>query len=189
MAPAFAPHDHDDPGGGGGSDDYLSGLVRRYEGPLILYAQRLLRGDLGRARDVVQETFLRLCREVKGRGLAGEIRGREAAWLYTVCRRAALDVQRKERRMSLIEDQTAAVLPSLAPDPAIAVERTESAADVLRMIERLPENQREAIVLKFGHGLSYKEIAGVTGLSVSNVGFLIHTGLKAVRQRLTGAAV
>jgi RNA polymerase sigma-70 factor (ECF subfamily) len=48
----------------------------------------------------------------------------------------------------------------------------------------LPANQQEAIRLKFQHELSYKQIAEVTQLSVSNVGFLIHTGLKTLRQRL-----
>jgi len=160
------------------AQDWVSPLVARFEGPLILYAQRLL-GELGRARDVVQETFLRLCRTPRG-----DLTGHEAAWLYTVCRRAALDVKRKERRMTLLNDQTAATYPSTSPDPATALERSESTAEVLRMLERLPENQKEAITLKFGHGLSYKEIAEITGLTVSNVGFLIHTGLKTVRQRL-----
>jgi RNA polymerase sigma-70 factor (ECF subfamily) len=40
------------------------------------------------------------------------------------------------------------------------------------------------IRLKFQHGLSYKQIAQVTTLSVSNVGFLIHTGLKILRAKL-----
>ena len=48
----------------------------------------------------------------------------------------------------------------------------------------LPANQQEVIRLKFQHGLSYKQIAEVTQLSVSNVGFLIHAGLKTLRQRL-----
>jgi RNA polymerase sigma-70 factor (ECF subfamily) len=160
------------------ADDWLNSLVARHEGPLILYAQRLL-GELARARDVVQETFLRLCRTRRE-----QVAGHETAWLYTVCRRAALDVRRKERRMTLMNDQTAATFPSSSPDPALALERSESTADILRMLERLPENQKEAITLKFGHGLSYKEIAEITGLTVSNVGFLIHTGLKTVRQRL-----
>lgn len=161
-------------------DKWLSLLVARYEGPLILYAQRLLGGDaLSGARDVVQETFLKLCRTPPA-----DVRGHEAAWLYTVCRTTALDAKRKERRMTLITDQTAAAFPSAAPDPAAAAERSESATEVLRMLDRLPENQKEAIVLKFGHGLSYKEIAGITGHSISNVGVLIHTGLKTVRARL-----
>jgi RNA polymerase sigma-70 factor (ECF subfamily) len=50
----------------------------------------------------------------------------------------------------------------------------------------LPKNQQEVIRLKFQHGLSYKEISTVTNLSVTNVGFLIHTGLKVLRERFGG---
>jgi len=158
--------------------DWLTALVARYEGPLLLYAHRLL-GELPRARDVVQETFLKLCRTP-----ATEVKGHEAAWLYTVCRRAALDVKRKERRMTLMTEESAAAIPGESTDPLAALEQTESTAEVMQMLERLPENQKEAITLKFGHGLSYKEIAEITGHSISNVGVLIHTGLKTVRQRL-----
>ena len=94
--------------------------------------------------------------------------------------------------MSLIADSTtvtADALPSSAPDPATATEHADSAAEVLRMLTHLPENQREAILLKFGHNLSYKEIAQVTGHTVSNVGFLIHTGIKTLRTRLAGTPV
>jgi RNA polymerase sigma-70 factor (ECF subfamily) len=166
-------------------DDWLTATIARHEGRLILYAQRVLAsGDLARARDVVQETFLKLCRTPRG-----EVSGHEAAWLYTVCRRTALDVKRKERRMSLIADDTAQALPSPAPDPATATEQSDSAAEALRALHHLPDPQREAILLKFGHGLSYKEIAQVTGHTVSNVGFLIHTGIKTLRARLAGATV
>jgi RNA polymerase sigma-70 factor (ECF subfamily) len=51
----------------------------------------------------------------------------------------------------------------------------------MRYVERLPENQREVIRLKFQSDLSYKEIAEITNLSVSNVGFLLHTGIKRLR--------
>jgi RNA polymerase sigma factor (sigma-70 family) len=173
----------DDAARDGSADRWIGSVVSRYEGPLIVYAQRILSGDLAAARDVVQETFLKLCRVPRG-----EVEGHEPAWLYTVCRRTALDVKRKERRMSLITDEAAAGFTSPMPDPAAVTERSDSAAEVLRMLEKLPENQKEAIVLKFGHGLSYKQIAEVTGHSVSNVGFLIHAGLKAVRQRIVLSA-
>jgi RNA polymerase sigma-70 factor (ECF subfamily) len=54
----------------------------------------------------------------------------------------------------------------------------------MEAMERLPENQREALRLKFQHGLSYKEIGRVTEESVGNVGWLIHTGLKKLREGL-----
>ena len=77
---------------------------------------------------------------------------------------------------------------SAEPGPDAAAERSEGAARVLRALADLPANQREVLRLKFQHGLSYGEISGVTRLSVSNVGFLIHVGLKTLRQRLGDAA-
>ena len=66
----------------------------------------------------------------------------------------------------------------------LTVEQQDTADHVLRSVERLPDNQREVVRLKFQCGLSYKEIAAVTGLSVTNVGYLIHTALKKLREEL-----
>lgn len=71
-----------------------------------------------------------------------------------------------------------------APAPADVMETHDSTRVVLHCLDTLPNNQREVVRLKFQNGLSYKEIADVTQLSVSNVGFLLHTGLKALRTKL-----
>ena len=54
-------------------------------------------------------------------------------------------------------------------------------------MEGLPANQREVLRLKFQGGMSYKEIASALELSVSNVGFLLHSGLKRLRKSLAVA--
>jgi RNA polymerase sigma-70 factor (ECF subfamily) len=107
-----------------------------------------------------------------------------AEWLYTVCRNKALDVRRKESRVSSLNEVSASFEPALDPGPDEILDRRESAAKALKYLARLPDNQQECIRLKFQQGLSYKEISAVTKLSVSNVGFLIHTGLKSLRQRM-----
>ena len=70
------------------------------------------------------------------------------------------------------------------PDQADAAERGETHQAVLRLLATLPENQQEVVRLKFQNDLSYREISEVTGLSVSNVGYLLHIALKTVRERL-----
>jgi RNA polymerase sigma-70 factor (ECF subfamily) len=55
---------------------------------------------------------------------------------------------------------------------------------VLALLESLPPNQREVIRLKFQNGFSYQEISRISGHSVSNVGYLIHAGIKTLRGRL-----
>lgn len=68
--------------------------------------------------------------------------------------------------------------------PRAVVDKEERLTQVVNCLDRLSENQREVIRLKFQQGLSYKEISVVTGLSIGNVGFLLHTGLKRMRSLL-----
>ena len=156
--------------------DWMRGVLDRYEGPLTRYAARLT-GDLDRARDVVQDTFLRLCETKRSK-----VDGHVAEWLFTVCRNRALDVQRKESRLKPLDDAVLAVRESDDPSPATAAEQTETTSLVLQLIDSLPANQQEVVRLKFQNGLSYREISGITKLSVSNVGFLIHTAVKNLRR-------
>ena len=63
-------------------------------------------------------------------------------------------------------------------------ERRDSARQIQQLVAHLPANQQEVIRLKVEGGLSYREISDLTGLSISNVGYLLHTGLKSIRTRL-----
>jgi len=157
-------------------DQWIQSAVVRFEAPLILYAARIL-GDIDRARDVVQETFLRLCRQNHS-----DVSPHLLEWLYSVCRNRALDLLRRQRtrRASIL----APTVPCKIAPPAKLIEDRDLAARIINMLDTLPENQRAVITLKFQSGLSYKEISGQTGLSVSNVGFLIHAGLKTLRSAL-----
>ena len=65
----------------------------------------------------------------------------------------------------------------------------DSAAKVFRMLDQLPDNQQEVVRLKFQNEMTYQEIADVTGLSVTNVGFLLHTALKRLRELLQSEQV
>jgi RNA polymerase sigma-70 factor (ECF subfamily) len=152
--------------------------VGRFEGPLNLYATRLL-GDPETARDVVQDTFLRLCAQDRA-----SVGTHLAEWLFTVCRNRALDVLRKEHRMTQLREEQVNRCLSPAPGPLEAAERHELGTRVLALLETLPPNQRDVIRLKFQNGFSYQEISRISGHSVSNVGYLIHAGIKTLRSCL-----
>jgi RNA polymerase sigma factor (sigma-70 family) len=157
---------------------WIRSAVEQFEGPLTLYASRLL-GDAETARDVVQDTFLRLCSQSRE-----HVDGRLAEWLFTVCRNRSLDVLRKENRMTQLSDEQIQIRTSADPGPTELIERQESTAQVLGLLDALPKGQREVIRLKFQNGFSYQEIARISGYSVGNVGYLIHVGLKTIRGQL-----
>lgn len=159
--------------------EWVRDLVERLEKPLVRYAVKFLRGDVERARDVVQDSFLRLVREG-----CESIGGHEAEWLFRVCRNRCLDVLRKERRMTTLADPHPSTPEAPASRGASASEMVERRGEVLALLDDLPERQQEVIRLKFLGGLSYKEISRVTELTVGNVGFLIHTGIKTIREKI-----
>ncbi|MBV8229724.1 MAG: sigma-70 family RNA polymerase sigma factor [Planctomycetaceae bacterium] len=157
---------------------WVRGAVDRFEGPLTLHAACLLR-DAEAARDVVQETFLRLCAQDRA-----TVEPKLAEWLFTVCHNRALDVLRKESRMTQLSDDELHRRASPDPSPSDVAERRDTAARVLALLEALPAGQREVIRLKFQNGFSYREISRISGHSVAHVGYLIHTGLKTLRGQL-----
>ncbi len=160
--------------------DRILGAVETYQGRLIRFAARIT-GDLESARDVVQDTFLRLCRQD-----LDEVADHLPAWLFRVCRNRALDVRKKEGPVQPLDETPARVETDSGGDPHDALERSDSTRQVLDALALLPAAQQEVLRLRFQEELSYKEISSVTGHSVSHVGVLIHVGLKTVRQRLGG---
>jgi RNA polymerase sigma-70 factor (ECF subfamily) len=171
------------PPGESPNGQWIHDAVERYQRPLLSYTARILgRGE--HARDIVQDVFVRLCEQDRA-----AVEPQLAAWLFRVCRNRAIDEMRKApgiNRMTTLTNATATPT-SDAPAPPEAMAQEESKSALLRQLESLPGSQQEAIRLKFQHNLSYKQIADITGHSVGNVGFLIHTGIKTLRQRLGDA--
>lgn len=161
--------------------DWVREAQQAHGAALQRYAASIL-GDEDTARDVVQDTFVRLCDADPA-----DLDGRLAPWLFTVCRNRALDLHRKLHRMKPLADEHLAHEPSPEPSPAAAAEQEDTLSLVRRLLAALPPNQQEVVRLKFQAGLSYAEISRVTDLSVSNVGFLLHTALKTLRARAARA--
>ena len=98
-----------------GQDNWIEQAIAAYESPLLRYALHFVR-DADTARDIVQDTFLQLCRNQKL-----ELRERMPQWLYTVCRNRAIDLIRKERRVKQMAecDDNSSRATSIDPvDPA-----------------------------------------------------------------------
>lgn len=156
----------------------MRSLVEMHAADLTRYAASIL-GDADAAKDVVQDSFIRLWSEPRE-----QVEDHVRPWLFRVCRNRALDLRRKGGRMKPLSDVDTATRPAEGKGPKESVEQRDSHEQVLELIQRLPENQREVVRLKFQNDLSYKEIASVTELSVSNVGFLLHTALKTLRAQV-----
>lgn len=159
-------------------EQFVERALAEYESPLVGYAYGFVH-DVERARDIVQDTFIRLCQQD-----VSKVRDGLKSWLFTVCRNRALDILRKESRLTALDEKKLLARESADAIPDHALDQAERIDVVMRYLDRLSENQRTVILMKFRDGHSYQEICEQTGLTSGNVGFLIHTGLKRLRELL-----
>lgn len=168
-------------------DDWLKSAIDQHEHRLVRYAQQFV-VDLDRARDVVQDTYMKLCRYESSSKVGTQQRlsgSHLTKWLYKVCRNRAIDVARKENRMkSAPPNQFDERLDAQASTPDAAMLEQERQETLLAQIANLSANQQEVLRLKFHGGLTYQEIAEITGLTRTNVGFLLHSAITKLRQRV-----
>ena len=176
-----------DPSPSDAARTWIQVALERHERALLTYATRMLGGDLERGRDVVQDAFLRLCKENKE-----EVEGHVAEWLTTVCRNLVFDVRRKESRMTELSETEArthvAGFESATESATEAVDARDAADHLLGQLSALPAKQQEVLRLKFQHGLSYREIGRVMDEKVGTVGWLIHTGIRNLRLHLASSS-
>jgi RNA polymerase sigma-70 factor (ECF subfamily) len=159
-------------------EQFVERALAEYESPLVGYAYGFVH-DVERARDIVQDTFIRLCQQDMAK-----VKDGLKTWLFTVCRNRALDVLRKESRIMPLDESEYHAVAAETPAPDRSLDQAERLDQTMRYLARLPQNQQTVILMKFRDGCSYQEICEATGLSSGNVGFLIHTGLKRLRELL-----
>lgn len=155
--------------------DRIKKAIALYQAQLVHYVIKFV-GNRETAAEIVQEAFLRLWKTDVGKvPLASE-----KAWLYSVCRNLAIDSLRKHKRMVVSDQLDNLANPSDESDNLDEDQLTQ----ILSVIEQLSDNQKEVLRLKYQHDMAYKEIAQVTGMTVSNVGATLHHAIKTVKKLL-----
>ena len=161
----------------------LRSAMSDFEIPLTKFAVSIL-GDLEQARDVVQDTFLKLYKQDPEK-----VRQKVKSWLFTVCRNHCYDLIKRNRKTSNLEEDEISYIASSEDNPFQVISFLEGREEIdekikilYSLIEELPSRQREVMRLKFQANLSYKEIAETIGISTSNVGFVMHSALKKLRE-------
>lgn len=166
-------------------------LVERYQGRAWRLAQRIL-GDPDRARDAVQEGFL------KAYASLDRFEGRSGfyTWLYRLVFNQCIDMQRRDRSGRHVEwnDEVAGELEFAATaasaasgEPAAEAERGELREALIRAVAALPDDARRTLLLREVHGLSYAAIAKALEIPKGTVMSRLHHARRRVREILIEA--
>lgn len=163
-----------------GDQASFEALVHRYHAPLSGYLYRHLR-DPGRVEDFVQETFLRLIRQLKEKRIPDNLQ----AWLYRVAMNMCRDYwksaayQSEKNRFGEPPEQHDA-----SPSVVELAERQETRREIMKTLDELPEVQREIVTLRFYQDMKLQDIADVTGLPLGSVKTYLYKALRKLKTRL-----
>ena len=164
-----------------GSQLHLEQLLRRYASPLLTYVQRMV-GDRHRGEEVFQEVFLTVWLKRKQYKFPMRFR----SWLFAIATNRCRQHFRKASSQGFVQvDDLDAV------DPTTSTHRSGDAAmdaETVQMVQQavaaLPPQQRSVVVLRTWNGLSYREIAEITGCAEATVRSYMHHALVSLRRCL-----
>jgi RNA polymerase sigma-70 factor (ECF subfamily) len=158
-----------------GDESAFKELLDRHQGAVYGFARRFLK-DAQEAEEIAQEVFLRLYRTAGTYRCQASLR----SYLFRIAKNLCIDVLRKKRPEPMAE-------PPETTDGRTAFEQVAEAQSLQRLLEaldRLPDNQRAAILLRHDQGMRYEEIAESLNLTVSAVDSLLVRARRTLRKRL-----
>ena len=145
---------------------------------LALLLRMLKRRDL--AEDALQDVFVKVWREARQ---FDRLRGRPLAWLVSIARYRAIDLQRSHRPVLSLTDAQLELEPELRlPDPNEGAATLGLGAALLRCLEQLAAPQRRCVVLAYQDGLTHGEISRAIGEPLGTVKSWVRRSLVSLRR-------
>ena len=152
-----------------GNDKAFDELLSRYQSKLFNYIYFIVRNqDL--AEDIFQETFVKAIVTLQQGRYKGD--GRFGAWLTRIAHNLVIDSFRQERNENTVSNDEGEVdllnnIDLCDDNIEMQMVNEQTLADVRRLVDALPDNQREVVYMRFYQDLSFKEIADITGVSIN----------------------
>jgi RNA polymerase sigma-70 factor, ECF subfamily len=171
-----------------GDADAFSTLYARHKGPLYRYLLRQVR-NAGAAADLFQEVWSRL---VATRGRY-EARAKFATYLFHIAHNCTIDFFRRDRRLNGAARSDDADMQSMEPEvpeyqrPDGIAELAEQQSALLAALGALPQEQREAFLLREETGLSIEEIARITDVGLETAKSRLRYAIRKLKKSLVSA--
>ncbi|SDW37969.1 RNA polymerase sigma factor [Flavobacterium degerlachei] len=151
-----------------GNEDALATLIKRHESRIYGFIYSKI-SDRDISNDIFQDTFIKVIKTLKSNSYNEE--GKFLPWVMRISHNLIIDHFRKTKKMPLFRETEEFSIFSIMSDDSPTIENQLISAqlekDIKKLIEELPLDQKEVLVMRIYQDMSFKEISEITGVSIN----------------------
>jgi RNA polymerase sigma-70 factor (ECF subfamily) len=151
-----------------GDENALATLIRRHESKIFGFIYSKV-SDRDVSNDIFQDTFIKVIKTLKLNSYNEE--GKFLPWVMRIAHNLIIDHFRKSKKMPLYRETEEFSIFSVMSDDSLTIENQIIAdqveVDIRRLVEELPLDQKEVLIMRMYQDMSFKEISETTGVSIN----------------------
>lgn len=151
-----------------GNEEALATLIKRHESKIYGFIYSKV-SDRDVSNDIFQDTFIKVIKTLKSNSYNEE--GKFLPWVMRIAHNLIIDFFRKNKKMPLYRETEEFSVFSIMTDDALTIENqliaNQVELDIQKLIEELPEDQKEVLIMRMYKDMSFKEISEITGVSIN----------------------
>jgi len=151
-----------------GDENALTVLINRHQSKIFGFIYSKI-SDRDISNDIFQDTFIKVIRTLKLKSYNEE--GKFLPWVMRIAHNLIIDHYRKNKKMPMFRETEEFSIFSIMTDDSLTIEnkiiREQVEIDLKKLIEELPADQKEVLVMRMYQDMSFKEISEVTGVSIN----------------------
>jgi len=151
-----------------GDENALTTLINRHQSKIFGFIYSKI-ADRDISNDIFQDTFIKVIRTLKSKAYNEE--GKFLPWVMRIAHNLIIDHYRRNKKMPMFRETEEFSIFSIMSDDSPTIEnriiRDQVEIDLKKLIEELPEDQKEVLVMRMYQDMSFKEISEVTGVSIN----------------------
>ncbi|MBA4320673.1 MAG: RNA polymerase subunit sigma-24 [Flavobacterium sp.] len=151
-----------------GDENALTVLINRHQSKIFGFIYSKI-SDRDISNDIFQDTFIKVIRTLKTKSYNEE--GKFLPWVMRIAHNLIIDHYRKNKKMPMFRETEEFSIFSIMSDDSLTIEnkiiRDQVEMDLKKLIEELPADQKEVLVMRMYQDMSFKEISEITGVSIN----------------------
>jgi len=151
-----------------GNENALSVLIKRHESKIYGFIYSKI-ADRDISNDIFQDTFIKVIKTLKNNSYNEE--GKFLPWVMRISHNLIVDHFRKTKKMPMYRETEEFSIFSIMSDDSLTIESKmifdQVEIDLKKLIQELPDDQKEVLVMRMYQDMSFKEISEITGVSIN----------------------